>query len=123
MLISHGLLYMVMSKGLHVTDVFFTHVTRLCVACIGLVSVGYCSNVGQCGGPLCVWAAPAGGASQPRPAIEHSGCDARVYIVCLHVCHLSCLPLAGDYPVRSRGCTMQLRVAACANSHLAILQV
>ena len=42
MLISHGLLYMVMSKGLHVTDVdvFFTHVTGLCVACIGLVSVG-----------------------------------------------------------------------------------
>ena len=42
MLISHGLLYMVMSKGLHVTDVdvFFTHVTGLCFACIGLVSVG-----------------------------------------------------------------------------------
>ena len=39
MLISHGLLYMVMSKGFHVTDVdvFFTHVTGLCVACIGLV--------------------------------------------------------------------------------------
>ena len=40
MLISHGLLYMVMSKGLHVTDVFFMHVTGLCVACIRLVSVG-----------------------------------------------------------------------------------
>ena len=40
MLISHGLLYMVMSKGLHVTDVFFLHVTGLCVACIRLVSVG-----------------------------------------------------------------------------------
>ena len=42
MLISHDLLYMVMSKGLHVTDVdvFFTHVTGLCVACIGLVLVG-----------------------------------------------------------------------------------
>ena len=42
MLISHGLLYMVMSKGLRVTDVdvFFTHVTGLCVACIGLVLVG-----------------------------------------------------------------------------------
>ena len=42
MLISHGLLYMVMSKGLHVTDVdvFFIHVTGLCVAYIGLVSVG-----------------------------------------------------------------------------------
>ena len=42
MLISHGLLYMVMSKGLFVTDVdvFFTHATGLCVACIGLVSVG-----------------------------------------------------------------------------------
>ena len=62
------------------------------------------------------------GASQPQPAIEQSGCDARVYIVCLHVCYSSCLPLAGDCPVRSRGCTMQLRAAACANSHLAILQ-
>ena len=40
MLISHGLLYMVMSKGLHVTDVmYFTHATGLCVAWIGLVSV------------------------------------------------------------------------------------
>ena len=56
------------------------------------------------------------GASQPQPAIEQSGCDARVYIVCLHVCYSSCLPLAGDCPVRSRGCTMQLRAAACANS-------
>ena len=46
MLISHGLLYMVMSKGLHVTDVmYFTHATGLCVAWIGLVSVGRITGV------------------------------------------------------------------------------
>ena len=46
MLISHGLLYMVMSKGLHVTDVmYFTHATGLCVASIGLVSVGRITGV------------------------------------------------------------------------------
>ena len=82
---------------------------------------GACSNVGQCGGPIVCLGRAGRGASQPQPAIEQSGCDARVYIVCLHVCYSSCLPLAGDCPVRSRGCTMQLRAAACANSHLAIL--
>ena len=47
MLISHDLLYMVMSKGLHVTDVdvFFTRVTGLCVACIG-----WCQWGGKHGG-------------------------------------------------------------------------
>ena len=60
----------------------------------------------------------AGRGRKSATAGHRTLCDARVYIVCLHVCHLSCLPLAGDYPVRSRGCTMQLRVAACANSHL-----
>ena len=42
MLISHGLLYMVMSKGLHVTDVYFTHVTGLC----GVSGVGSTGAMG-----------------------------------------------------------------------------
>ena len=32
MLISHGLLYMVISNGLHVTDVLFMHVTCKCTS-------------------------------------------------------------------------------------------
>ena len=49
MLISHGLLYMVMSNGLHVTDVFFMHVTGLCVECIALVSMAV-ADLGKGGG-------------------------------------------------------------------------
>ena len=49
MLISHGLLYMVMSKGLHVTDVDVFHTCNWTVCCMywtGVSGVGYTGVVG-----------------------------------------------------------------------------
>ena len=44
---------------------------------------------GHVAAPLCLGRAGRG-ASQPQPAIEHSGCDAHVYIVSLLVFYQSC---------------------------------